>query len=131
MRTLNLKSDLPDLETARRRLLAELEAARRGGTAVLKVIHGWGSGGTGGVLCAGIRKSLRLRVAEGRARAVVTGERFSADTNEGRDLVARHPALRRDPDFNRANPGITVVELAPLEEAPGGAPKVSGAARTR
>lgn len=111
MHTINLKTGQPDLETARRRLLEALESARGSGIKVLKVIHGWGSSGEGGVLGVGIRKSLRLRVKEGRVRQVVAGERFSSDSLEGRDLSGRHPAMRRDPDFNRANPGITIVEL--------------------
>lgn len=111
MRTVNLKSNLPTVEDARRRLLSELDAARAAGASVLKVIHGWGSSGEGGKLGPAIRRSLRLRVKEGRARLVVIGERFSSDTLEGRELVQRHPSVRSDPDFNRANPGITILEL--------------------
>jgi hypothetical protein len=113
MRTIRLKDGAPTVEDARRRLLAEFESARASGTKVLKVVHGWGSSGEGGVLGPAIRRSLRLRVKEGRALLVVPGERFSADTVEGRDLLQRHPQLRRDPDCNRANPGITLVVLAP------------------
>jgi hypothetical protein len=112
MRAINLKAGSPTVEDARRRLLAEMDAARKENIRLLKVIHGWGSSGEGGRIGPAIRKSLRLRVKEGKARLVVPGERFSSDTLEGRDLSQRHPAVRGDPDFNRANPGITVVELA-------------------
>jgi hypothetical protein len=112
-RTVNLESGMPSLEEARRRLVAEIQAARRQGVRVLKVIHGYGSGGSGGVLCVGIRKSLRLRIKEGKAVTVVPGERFSSDTVEARELLKRHPSLRHDRDLNHANPGITLVELAP------------------
>jgi hypothetical protein len=113
IRTVNLEAGRPDLDTARRRLLAELEAARQQEVSVLKIIHGWGSSGTGGALAVGIRKSLRLRVKEGKARLVVPGERFSSDTLEGRELAQRHPTVRGDRDWNRANPGVTIVELTP------------------
>jgi|WetSurMetagenome_2_1015567.scaffolds.fasta_scaffold749573_1 hypothetical protein len=113
MRTVNLEAGMPRLDEARRRLLSEMDAARRAGARVLKVVHGYGSSGSGGVLCAGIRKSLRLRVKEGKALLVVPGERFSSDANETRELLQRHPSLRGDHDLNRANPGITLVELAP------------------
>jgi hypothetical protein len=113
MLTLNLETGRPSIDDARRRLLGEIDSARRAGVRVLKVIHGWGSSGEGGTLGPAIRKSLRLRVKEGKATLVVPGERFSSDTEEGRALLQRHPALRRDPDCNCANPGITVVELAP------------------
>jgi hypothetical protein len=112
-RTINLESGLPSLEEARRYLLAQVQTARKEGVRVLKVIHGYGSSGAGGVLCAGIRKSLRLRVKEGKALIVIPGERFSSDAVETRELLKKHPTLRRDPDLNRANPGVTIVELAP------------------
>lgn len=110
-RIINLESGLPSLEEARRYLLAQIDSARREGVRVVKVIHGYGSTGTGGVLCVGIRKSLRLRVKEGKVSTLIPGERFSADANETRELLVRYPALRRDRDLNRANPGITLIEL--------------------
>jgi len=88
-----------------------MQSARARGVRLLKVIHGWGSSGEGGKLGPAIRKSLRLRVKEGNATLVVPGERFSSDTSEGRELLQHHPQLRRDRDFNRANPGITIVEI--------------------
>ena len=112
-RVINLEPGLPTLDEARRRLLEEMKKARQQGVRVLKVIHGYGSSTGCGVLCAGIRKSLRLRLREGLALTVIPGERFSSDANETRGLLQRHPGLRGDRDFNRANPGITLVELPP------------------
>jgi hypothetical protein len=116
LRTINLEPGLPTLDTARRFLLNQIDIARRQNVRLLKVIHGYGSSGSGGVLCVGIRKSLRLRVKEGKALSIIPGERFSSDANDSRELLLRYPALRRDPDFNRANPGVTIVELAPLAD---------------
>jgi hypothetical protein len=113
VRTIILKSGFPSVDEARRRLIAEMDAARKSGIRLLKVVHGWGSCGEGGKLAPAIRKSLRLRVKEGRAAIVIPGERFSSDSLEGRALLQRHPAVRRDPDWNRNNPGISVVELVP------------------
>ena len=110
---LNLEAGFPTVDDARRRLLSEMQSARARGVRVMKVIHGWGSSGEGGKLGPAIRKSLRLRVKEGKASLVLPGERFSSDTNKGRELVQRYPALRNDRDYNRANPGITLVELIP------------------
>ena len=111
VRTINLKSGFPSVEEARRRLIAEMDVARESGSRLLKIIHGWGSSGEGGKLASAIRRSLRLRVREGRAVLVVPGERFSGDSLEGRDLLQRHPSIRTDPDWNRANPGIVIVEV--------------------
>lgn len=112
MRIVNLELGMPDVDTARRRLIGELDSARRNRTRLLKVIHGWGSSGQGGKLGPAIRKSLRLRLKEGKVAFVLPGERFSSDSDEGRELAKRHPSVRTDRDFNRANPGITVVEVA-------------------
>lgn len=90
-----------------------MQAARAQRTRLLKVIHGYGSTGGEGKLCIAIRKSLRLRIKEGKATAMIAGEKFSSDSNEAREILHRHPNLRRDPDLNRGNPGITIVELAP------------------
>jgi hypothetical protein len=111
-RIINLEHGLPSLDQARRYLLAQMDAAQREGVRLIKVIHGYGSTGSDGKLGAGIRRSLRLRVKEGMAATMVPGERFSSDAIEACDLLARYPSLRRDRDFNRANPGITIVELA-------------------
>ena len=119
VRTVNLEAGVPSLDEARRRLLAAMDSARAQGVWVLKVIHGYGSSGSGGTLCVGIRRSLRLRVKEGKALAFIPGERFSSDAIETRDLLQRHPSARGDRDLNRANPGITIVELAPPGPAKG------------
>lgn len=113
MRTLNLEAGHPSVDDARRRLLAEIEAMRVSGPRLLKIIHGWGSSGAGGKLAPAIRRSLRLRVKEGKAVLMVTGERFSSDTDQGRELARRHPSVRGDCDWNRANPGVTIIEIAP------------------
>lgn len=113
LRVINVEAGRPSVDEARRRLLAEIQAARRDKVRLLKVIHGWGSSGQGGKLRPAIRRSLRLRVKEGLAVRVVPGERLSTDTLEGRALLERYPELRADCDLNRANPGITVMELAP------------------
>lgn len=109
--TINLEAGNPTVDEARRRLVSEIQSARARRVRVLKVIHGWGSSGEGGKLGPAIRKSLRLRVKEGKASFVLPGEQFSSDTNEGREFVRRHPGLRNDRDHNRSNPGITFVEL--------------------
>jgi hypothetical protein len=112
VRTINLETGLPTVDEARRRLLSEMQSARQENIRLLKIVHGYGSGGSSGKLAIGIRKSLRLRVKEGKALLVVPGERFTSDTTEGRELLKRYPSLRADRDFNRMNPGITIVELS-------------------
>lgn len=46
--TLNIKSDMPTVEEARKRLLTELQRAKAKGAKAMKLIHGYGSSGVGG-----------------------------------------------------------------------------------
>ena len=110
---INLKVGYPTAEEARRRIVTELELARRNGVRVLKFIHGYGSSGKGGKLRSAVRRGLEgLRVA-GKVGKVVSGEMWSIFDADTRALLDRYPTLRRDPDLEQANPGITLVEVRP------------------
>ncbi len=111
MRTYNVEAGLPTLDEARRRVIEEMKRARQGGTRVLKVIHGYGSSGKGGVLCIGLRKSFRLRRKEGVIREFIAGEDFSIFNNQVLALLDAVPEMRGDPDLNAANEGVTILWL--------------------
>lgn len=111
MKTINLEAGRPTVEEARKKLAAALEAARREKTGALKLIHGYGSTGTGGKLREGIRKSLTLRRKEGKIAGFIAGENFGPFDEGAAAMLAKRPELRRDADFGRGNYGITVVIL--------------------
>ena len=71
----------------------------------LKVIHGYGSSGTGGSTRVVVRNWLSRRKG---LRAVIEGERYGVldpDTRAMREAIG--PVA--DPDIDRANPGVTIV----------------------
>ncbi len=111
MKTVNLKGDMPTLEVARQRLSAALAQARREGCVAVKLIHGYGSSGTGGVLRDGIRASLRKRRKKGEIQGYIYGEDFSAFDEATRALLERAAELRRDPDLDRCNAGVSIAVL--------------------
>lgn len=111
VRTYNIEAGFPTLDEARRLVIEEIKRARRQGVRVLKVIHGYGSSGQGGALCAGLRKSFRLRKKEGVVRDFITGEDFSIFNDQVLGLLESVPELRGDPDLNATNEGITVIWL--------------------
>ena len=84
MKELNLEQGMPTVDTALRWLEAELHAARKMGRPGLKLIHGYGSSGTGGKIRTACRKYLRREAEAGRVRLVIRGEDFS--------ILARRPA---------------------------------------
>ena len=109
--TFNVEASYPALEEARRLVIDEIKAARRRGAKVLKIIHGYGSSGTGGVLCTGLRKSFRLRKKEGVIKDFLAGEDFTIFNHITLSLLEAMPELRGDPDLNATNEGVTVLWL--------------------
>jgi hypothetical protein len=111
LRELNVKAGMPSVDEARRILLESLQPAQAGSIRLLKVIHGYGSTGVGGKLRGALRRSLALRKKEGAIKGFIKGEEWGLFNEEARALCDRFPFLRDDPDYNRENPGITIVEL--------------------
>lgn len=108
---INLEKGMPALGTALAQLSSELRRARAAGFSYAKIIHGYGSGGKGGAIKAGVQKALAAYQKEGRVRAFVPGEEFSAFGAAARGMADACPEIARDPDFARQNHGVTVVLL--------------------
>ena len=111
VRTFNVEAGLPTLDEARRLVIAEIKQAKREGVRVLKIIHGYGSSGRGGVLCVGLRKSFGLRKKEGVIKEFITGEDFSIFNNTVLALLEAVPQLRGDPDLGATNEGVAILWL--------------------
>jgi hypothetical protein len=110
-RVVNLETGLPTVEVARKRMSEELTMAKRQGFAAVKIIHGYGSSGTGGKLKSALRQSLGQRQRDGKIRGFVAGEEWNIFEDGAREALDRCPELSRDPDLNRRNSGITIVLL--------------------
>lgn len=107
----NLEQFFPTVDTGKQILDQEILKCRRLGIAVLKVIHGYGSTGRGGNLRTGIRSHLKKLQSQNIVTAFVPGENFSIFDEEARAILAVAPELRRDPDLERSNQGITLIHL--------------------
>lgn len=111
MRTFNVEAAFPTLDEARRLIAGEIQSAKRAGARVLKIVHGYGSSGKGGVLCIGLRKSFRLRKKEGVIKDFFPGEDFSIFNDKVLNMLETSPEFRGDPDLNATNEGITILWL--------------------
>jgi len=111
MKTVNLEEGRPTLERARLRLGHELQVARQEGYAAVKIIHGYGSSGVGGVLRVGIQASLRHAAQEGRISVVIAGEDWRISDESTWALLKRYPEWKQDPDLGRGNKGMAIVVL--------------------
>jgi Smr domain len=111
LKIVNLEEGLPTVERARLRLEHELSQARRSGCVAVKLIHGYGSSGTGGALRAELQKDLRQAVHNGQLRAFIAGEDWRISNEAAWALLQRFPEWKRDSDLGRGNRGISIVVL--------------------
>ena len=111
IKTVNLKSDMPSVEEALRRLDRELALARQGKISLLKIVHGYGSSGAGGDIRIAVQRRLHELAEAGQLRGCIYGENWSKTDDETWRLLQLQSALKSDPDLGRRNLGITVVLL--------------------
>ena len=111
LREVDLERGMPRAEQAIRQMLFELRRSPGLGCSGVKLIHGYGSSGAGGRIRVEARACLARMKERGELRDVIPGEEFTVF--EPRTLAAfqRCPDLRKDPDLERHNNGITVVVL--------------------
>jgi hypothetical protein len=106
LKVINIKEDLPTAETAIDRLRAEICHAVKQGHKALKVIHGYGSSGRGGVIKQEVHRYLR---SHEDVNYWFPGEEFSAAYEETLEIIKQYPFLESDEDFRRGNRGISIL----------------------
>ena len=111
MITINLEDGRPTRDIAIKRLSSEIVRARAQRVKVVKLIHGYGSSGTGGVLRVAVRKELERMKRRGAIKLYVPGENFEIFSSDTIKLLDSCDALRNDRDLGRYNNGITMVLL--------------------
>ena len=111
MKTVNLKSDMPLVHQALQRLDRELALARQEKSALLKLIHGYGSSGAGGDIRIAVQNRLLEMAQNGQIRACIFGENWSKSDDTAWKLLQSHPELKNDSDLGRGNRGITIIVL--------------------
>lgn len=108
-RTVNLERGMPLVEQALELLRNELFICRRSKIRIVTLIHGYGSSGKGGAIKDEVRRYLSFLQHKREINDFISGEDFSKHTGRGRQLVRRFPALAEHRDYNRNNPGVTIV----------------------
>lgn len=111
LREVNLEEGMPTVDRAIKRLIFELHQSRRMGVTVLKIIHGYGSSGTGGRIRIECRQYLGRLKAKRELRDVIPGEQFSIFDEATRAAFLLCGDLRKDRDLERHNNGVTFIVL--------------------
>lgn len=107
----NLEEGYPTVNVGLLRMEKALNQARLRGATLLKLIHGYGSTGTGGRLRGEVRRALERHRKAGLIAAFVAGEDFRISDETTWALLKKYPELKQDRDLSRNNKGITVVVL--------------------
>ena len=108
---LNLENGMPLVEEAVSRMNMGLQELRVSGEKIVKLIHGYGSTGTGGKIRTGVRNELAAMKRKKLIRDYIPGEEFGPLDAASRKLAESNLPITRDPDWGRMNPGITMVIL--------------------
>lgn len=102
---------MPTVEQARLRMEYELQAARKDGYAAVKLIHGYGSSGAGGVLRTELQKELRRNEQSGAIHGFIAGEDWRISDRNTWELLKKFPEWKKDSDLGKNNQGISIVVL--------------------
>ena len=102
---------MPIVEEAIRRMSMGIQEMRVSGIRAVKLIHGYGSTGTGGKIRIGIRQELSTMKKRKLIRDFIPGENFGPFDETSRKMTERNRAIARDPDYGRSNHGITIVMI--------------------
>ena len=108
---INLEIGSPDVNSALKQLEFFIASTRVAKGRVIKIIHGYGSSGKGGKIRTAVRKMLKEYKDSSRLTLFIKGENFSIFDASTRYLIEKFPQTSKDPDLDRANPGITYVML--------------------
>jgi len=109
MVTINIERGHPTVDAAETRLGGELYRVRSTGAKYAKIIHGYGSSGTGGVIKSAMPRILRTYQSRRVVKSYIAGEDFGPYSAKAQEMASKYPELKKDPDWGRSNDGVTVV----------------------
>lgn len=109
--TVNLEAGRPVVAVAMRRFQERLDQARREQTRVLVLIHGYGSGGSGGAIRDALRQRLEGLLHEKKIAQWLPGESFVKGNRQAAFLMRRFASLGRDRTLH-GNKGVSIVVLS-------------------
>lgn len=105
----NLEQGYPVVDTAMKYFEQALPRAKAYGYTAIKLIHGYGSGGSGGKIKSAVQKELNRYKNTGKIREFVAGENFSPFDSATQRIIGAYPDIIRDRDYLKTNQGITIV----------------------
>ena len=109
MVTINIEQGHPTAQEAMNRLTNELYRVRASGKPYAKIIHGYGSTGSGGVIKAALKRETTVLLQRRLITGYLSGENFGPNSAAGQNYAMKYRDLRSDIDWGRSNDGVTIV----------------------
>lgn len=111
LKAINLKEFSPNIEQALAMVEIAIEEAKKDGSSVIKVLHGYGSHGHGGVILINLRKMLNNFKKQGKIHDYFGGDIWNIFNERTLFALNRDKSISGDEDLNKSNPGITLIVL--------------------
>lgn len=106
---LNIKENMPIVAEAMRNLQNSIVRLKKEKYEIVVIVHGYGSTGKGGAICAKARQWLKAQERNGKLKKVIFGEDFTIFNFDALDLKNKCRELEHL--LRVCNNGVTVVEL--------------------
>ena len=111
-KTLNLKEYEPSVEQAIAIVELEIECSKKEGYYAIKIIHGYGSHGVGGVIKKELLKWKNKAIRQHKILSYVKGENWS-DTNPTVQKIKQIcPEVIGDFELFNSNAGVSVILIS-------------------
>lgn len=111
IKELNIKKDMPPSDVAVATMLIEIETLKNSEYGAIKVIHGYGSHGKGGIIRRQCRQQLAQLKKQNKIKDFVAGESWGKWAIDNFNVVKDFPQLILESDMQGYNSGITIVFL--------------------
>ena len=111
LRFINLKEDGYTVEYALAVLEIEIESAKREGICAMKLLHGYGSHGKGGVIAQAVKKQLELWKRQGFIVDYFGVDHCDIFDPKTQTILNLDKGIYNDEDLGHANPGISIIQL--------------------
>ena len=109
--TINLKELILSVEDFEAHLRIIVEQAKQEGVKGVKLVHGYGSHGRGGVVSIELKKLLPTLKRKKIINGYFFGHCWDLSSSDCQRFLARCGEAAMDEDLNKGNPGITVIEI--------------------
>lgn len=106
--SVNIKEDMPTVDIAIKRFEKAINNAN---SDAVKIIHGYGSTGKGGLIKAELHRECRRLIENNKISDFIPGEKLNSIHQITGQYINQLPQLKNDHDYKRQNKGITIIIL--------------------